>query len=80
MQCCQEVLNTLSLVDSGYTAWRGKMLHELTRTKVHVAKMDFSQGKINKKALQQVFAEEKMLQVYFGYYQSIFFPSPQKKK
>ena len=33
-QVCQDVLDTMSKVDTGYTSWRTSMLSEITKTKI----------------------------------------------
>ena len=41
VQVCQDVLDTLSRVDRGYTKWRGKMMSEVIRTTLVLAKEDY---------------------------------------
>ena len=72
-QVCQDVLDTLSKVDNGYTSWRTSMLSELTRAKVLLAKRDFKAGKIPQSELMNILASEKMLKCYLAYHQKLFF-------
>ena len=74
-QVCEEVLETLGKVDSGYTSWRTSMLSEVTRTKVILAKKDFKAGTMTQLELQNVLASEKMLRCYLAYHQKLFFGS-----
>lgn len=74
-QVCEEVLETLGKVDSGYTSWRTSMLSEVTRVKVILAKKDFKAGSITQVELQNVLASEKMLKCYLAYHQKLFFGS-----
>ena len=74
-QVCQDVLDTLSKVDSGYTSWRSSMLSELTRTKILIAKQDFKEKKIPQSELFNILASEKMLKCYLAYHQKLFFGS-----
>ncbi len=69
----RDVLETMGKLEYGYTSWRGKMLHELTRVKVFLAKRDFKSGKIAKGQLQNTLAEEQMLQAYIGFHHAAYF-------
>jgi hypothetical protein len=60
-------------VETGYTTWRGKMLTELIKTKVFMAKRDFSKGLIPRKKLQKVLAEEHVLQSYITFNHAAYF-------
>ena len=73
IQVCNQVLETLGKVDPGYSSWRGKMLVELTKAKVALAKRNLAGGIITKTQFMKVLQEEKFLGVYLAYYHSIFF-------
>ena len=60
--CCQ--------VETGYTPWRVKMLSELTKTKVAVAREDFSQGQLSEEGLKGVLVQNKFLMLYIAYQQA----------
>ena len=55
---------------SGYTPWRVKMLSELTKTKVAIAREDFSQGLLSEAGLQAVLMQNKFLMLYIAYQQA----------
>ena len=55
---------------SGYTPWRVKMLSELTKTKVSMAREDYSQEIISKKDLDSVLLQNKFLLLYIAYQQA----------
>ena len=55
---------------SGYTPWRVKMLSELTKTKVSMAREDHSQGIISNKDLESVLLQNKFLLLYIAYQQA----------
>jgi len=74
-QVCQDVLDTMSKVDTGYTSWRTSMLSEITKTKILLAKQDFKAGRIPQSELQNILASEKMLKCYLAYHQRLFFGS-----
>ena len=66
-----KIKKKLSQVDaSGYTPWRVKMLSELTKTKVSMAREDYSQGIISKKDLESVLLQNKFLLLYIAYQQA----------
>ena len=62
--------NLCSQVETGYTPWRVKMLSELTKTKVAVAREDFSQGQLSEAGLQAVLMQNKFLMLYIAYQQA----------
>jgi hypothetical protein len=55
---------------SGYTPWRVKMLSELTKTKVAIAREDFSQGQLSEEGLKAVLMQNKFLMLYIAYQQA----------
>ena len=55
---------------SGYTPWRVKMLSELTKTKVAIAREDFSQGQLSEAGLKAVLMQNKFLMLYIAYQQA----------
>ena len=62
--------NLCSQVETGYTPWRVKMLSELTKTKVAIAREDFSQGKLSEEGLKSVLVQNKFLMLYIAYQQA----------
>ena len=46
------------------------MLSELTKTKVSVAREDFSQGKLSEEGLKDVLMHNKFLMLYIAYQQA----------
>ena len=55
----------------GYTPWRVRMLSELTKTKVAMAREDFSQGVLSEAGLQAVLMQNRFLMVYIAYQQAM---------
>lgn len=47
IQLCRHVLSVLSTVDNGFTAWRGKILNELSNTLLLVSRADYANNIIN---------------------------------
>ena len=62
--------NLCSQVETGYTPWRVKMLSELTKTKVAIAREDFSQGQLSEEGLKGVLVQNKFLLLYIAYQQA----------
>ena len=62
--------NLCSQVETGYTPWRVKMLSELTKTKVAIAREDFSQGHLSEEGLKGVLVQNKFLLLYIAYQQA----------
>ena len=60
-------------MDRGYSSWRAKLLYELTRAKVTLAKREFKTGHADQSALMKALQEEQFLGMYLAYYQTIFF-------
>ena len=54
---------------SGYTPWRVKMLAELTKTKVAIARENFSRGLLSEAGLKAVLMQNKFLLTYIAYQQ-----------
>ena len=50
---------------------RVKMLSELSRTKVVIAREDFSAGELTEKGLRAVLIENKFLMLYIAYQQAL---------
>lgn len=72
IQVCQDVLDTLSKVDRGYTVWRGKMMSEVTRTRLDLAKEDY-RGNGDREKLEKALMQKRFLMMYLAYYQSVLF-------
>ena len=71
------MLDTISIVDPGYTKSRGQMLAEMNKTKLMVAKEDLQNGlkemeTVNKKKWEKACLEKQFLHMYLAYYQSLF--------
>ena len=63
-------MKLLSQVETGYTPWRVKMLSELTKTKVAIAREDFSSGLLSQEGLKGVLMQNKFLMLYIAYQQA----------
>ena len=70
MQLCLDVMDCLSKIEIGYNTWRTKMLSELSRTKVAMARQDFSSGKLSEAGMKAVMMENKFLMMYLAYQQA----------
>ena len=71
VQLCMDLMECLGKVETGgYTPWRVKMMSELTKTKVAIAKEDFSQGKLSQEGLKSVLMQNKFLMLYIAYQQA----------
>jgi len=71
------MLDTISIVDPGYTKGRGQMLAEMNKTKLVIAKDDLEKGEkimeiVNKKRWEKACLERQFLHMYLAYYQSLF--------
>lgn len=84
VQVCQDVLDTLSCLDRGYTKWRGKMMGEVTKTRMTLVLQDFEKDGGNrqnfhkmetksKKRMEKVFQQKQFVIMYLAYYQSVMF-------
>ncbi len=69
----------MSKIDPGYTAWRGQILWELTKTKVFAAKRDLQLGLIGKDKVDEAVRDEKFLGIYIAYHQSILFSGTKRE-
>merc|ERR1711892_468547 len=70
LQLCMEVMDCLGRVEtSGYTPWRVKMMAELAKTKVAIARENFSRGLLSEAGLKAVLMQNKLLMAYIAYQQ-----------
>ena len=52
---------------SGSIHWCAKMLTELTKTKIAIAREDYSEGKISEEDLNLVLMKNKLIMRYIAY-------------
>ena len=67
MQCCQEVVEVLGQIEVGWSTARARVLGELTRARVLVAKENAMAGRLGRQGLQKVLLQARMLMVHMAY-------------
>ena len=71
-QVCQDVMNTLSRVEPGYSRWRGRVLQQLNIARLVITRDNWQKGATDKKHYDKALLEKQMLKMYLAFHMSLF--------
>lgn len=70
IQVCGEVTDCLTRVNSGYSAWRTRILPALATARLRVAGRDLRQGSISQSRYDKLVLENRFMMMYLAYQQA----------